>query len=143
MPEIKKTNDDSSVVLINGLVRIKRELTGADAPDESTQKIINRIFSHNIPAVFRKNFINGEDRLYISSTDIKFPGSTYSVDVEHFGKAMPHVIKKLKDLGIEAEVSSSMLIVSRKDLAAVADSNDIDPIEEDTDFTVNSTGVYR
>jgi hypothetical protein len=145
-PELReslKTDDEVSIALIGQLVKIKRELKGEVAPEERTVKIIQHIITQNVPAVFRKNFINGDDRLYISHTDVTLDKERQFVNKEDFEKALPYIIKKLADLKVNAETSSGFLIVTQKDLASVAEKNDIEPVEEETDFTVNSTGIYR
>ena len=142
--EPAKIKADDDIVMLGALVKVKRELNGDVLPDELTQATITRMLTITIPELFRKNFINGPDELYISYTDVKLTSDRLSFGTEDsFAKALPHVIKKLQSLGVTSRISSGMLIISRADLMTVATKHDIDPVEEEADFTVNSTGIYR
>ncbi len=138
-----KTDDEISIALIGELVKIKRELKGEAKPDERTAKIVEYIVTKTIPAFFRKNFLNGENRMLIGHTDIALPKEHHFISTPDFEKAIPYVIKKVTELGIKSEISSGFLVIFREGLLSIADKNDIEPVENETDFTVNSTGIYR
>jgi len=121
---------------VESLVQIKREIEGKIIPDDKTQKLIDVTFKTILPQLFRKNFFNGEKEIYIHDSSYE------NLSSEIFGKAIPHIINRLKDMNVSARTSSNMIMVNHQDLVTAIDHHELQSLKDNV-TPPNSVGVYR